>query len=126
MSVSLLIKAETDVWNYFFEYLHLMVLLGCRTLQVRDLEHQLYEAKLAQYDTADGGGSASESDNEGEEGEEEEVASSSVMQEMSAEERAKFENLQTANARIDELEAEVFGMQNSAVLCEDLLCELFL
>jgi hypothetical protein len=79
---------------------------------VRDLEHQLFEAKLAQYDTGKGsahGGSdlGDGSDAGSEDRDEREAPSSSVLQDMTPEERAKFENLQTANARIDELEAEV-------------------
>jgi hypothetical protein len=77
---------------------------------VRDLEHQLFEAKLAQYDTgsAHGGSDVGDGSDAGsEDRDEKEAPSSSVLQDMTPEERAKFENLQTANARIDELEAEV-------------------
>jgi hypothetical protein len=72
---------------------------------VQDLEHQLYEAKLTQYESAKATSDAGTED--GSDGEEEEAPNTSVMQEMTAEEKAKFEDLKSANAMIDELEAEV-------------------
>jgi polyhydroxyalkanoate synthesis regulator phasin len=81
---------------------------------VQDLEHQLYEAKLTQYESAKVASDAGpeDSDAHSEDGSEDsqgedEAPNTSVMQEMTAEERAKFEDLKSANAKIDELEAEV-------------------
>lgn len=73
------------------------------TVQVQDLEHQLFEAKLNQYNHD---GSGSDSDSEGEAAESE-VRSSSELKEVTEEERARCEDLQSANVKIDELEAEV-------------------
>jgi hypothetical protein len=85
-------------------------------LQVQDLEHQMYEAKLNQLESASAkisrDAAPEDSDAHSEEGsdsggEEVEAPNTSVMQEMTVEERAKFEDLKSANEKIDELEAEV-------------------
>ena len=73
------------------------------TGQVQDLEHQLFEAKLNQYNHD---GSSSDSGSEGEVAESE-IRSSSELKEVMEEESARCEDLQSANVKIDELEAEV-------------------